>query len=313
MWSKEKVVVTGASGFLGSHLTRRLLHAGSEVLAIGRHADRLAQFEGECRTAICSICNREELAGTIRDFRPSVIYHMAAHPDGVESADQVRNSLNTNTLGVLNTLEAAIAAQARVFVMADSVKVYGNPGENATSDLRPFPICSYAIAKAASWQVAKVMSAISGLQVVGLRLTFIYGPRQNWNLISYVQRCVERDEPVRLQGGNQTRDLLFVDDAVNAFLAAAQRRVAYGHTIPVGGGHEISINEICCETLRVLGSSLPVLENAQPARMTEIWRSSSENSDAARLLRWAPRVSLREGLLRTLRPSAALASEVARA
>jgi hypothetical protein len=101
-------------------------------------------------------------------------------------------------------------------------------------------------------------------------------------------------------GGDQTRDPLYVDDAVAAFVAAATSPSAHGHAIPIGGGQELSVAALCEATVKALGASAPVVRGAEPPRHTEIWRSCSDNADAYRLLGWQPRVALAEGLARTI-------------
>jgi nucleoside-diphosphate-sugar epimerase len=141
---------------------------------------------------------------------------------------------------------------------------------------------------------------MTGVAVCALRPTFVYGPRQNWNLITYVQQCARRGVPVCLQGGSQTRDLLYVDDVVRAFVAAAARRSAWGRAIPVGGGREIPVSTLCQEILKVLGSDVEIQVGSNAPRMTEIWRSFCDNAEAEQWLHWAPVVALDEGMEQTL-------------
>jgi nucleoside-diphosphate-sugar epimerase len=115
-----------------------------------------------------------------------------------------------------------------------------------------------------------------------------------------VRECAAAGRPVRLHGGSQTRDPLFVADAIEAFVAAAERPEALGHSIPIGGGQEISVIDLSRLVLDLLGSTMPLETSSLLVRPTEIWRSRVDNADAARLLGWQPRVTLREGLARTL-------------
>jgi len=210
------------------------------------------------------------------------------------------NCTQQNVIGTVHLLEAASMAGVEVVVYADSSKDYGNGPVPYRSTQHDAPVCSYAIAKAAAWNLCRLASSMTGLAVCGLRPTFVYGPRQNWNLITYVQECVRKNRPIRLQGGKQTRDLLYVDDAVKAFIAAAVEKKAWDNVIPVGGGREIRINRICKEVLNVLGCDLAIQPQAEKPRLTEIWRSYCDNSEARKLLRWSPLVGLSEGLKRTL-------------
>lgn len=300
----RRIAVIGATGFIGSHLVERLVLEGAEVLAVSRTLggfDRLANVSRACAFALCDITMSSQIRKLLRIFRPDTVFHLAAHPDAAESFTHMAACINVNTLAVVHTLEAAAEAGVGLFVYGDSSKVYGNSGVPYTENNVVRPTCSYAVAKAAAWDFCTLGAAASGtIQVVGLRPTFVYGPRQSRNLITYIQECVATGRPVRLMGGTQTRDPLHIEDAVSAFVAAACRREARGHAIPIGGGREISVAELCRRVLAELGSALEPVIGGENPRPTEIWRSCSGNREAAELLEWRPRVSLAEGLRRTL-------------
>jgi UDP-glucose 4-epimerase len=304
-WRGCKVAIIGASGFIGSHLVERLVREGADVLAIGRHPGHLRAVSAITpgyRFCAADIMDEEHLVTLLRTSCPEVVFHLAAYPDGAEIFPEMHERVRINMLGGMNTLEAAIVCGSRVFVLADSTKSYGNHEIPYTATQVVDPLCSYAIAKTALWQLCQLAAKVHKLAVVGLRLTFVYGPRQGWNLISYVHKCIREGTPIALQGGSQTRDPLYIDDAVDALLAAATHAGAFGHSIPVGGGEEISIRDLCQTMLDILGQNLPIIENADTLRLTEIWRSSVDNADARRLLNWTPQTLLTDGLVKTLRP-----------
>jgi nucleoside-diphosphate-sugar epimerase len=301
--SHRRIAVLGGTGFIGSHLVERLVLEGAEVLAVGRSVDRVARLStvsGECAIALCDLRDADGLARTFRQFRPGIVYHLAGHPDAPESFDQFASCLHVNGLGLVNALRAAAASGAELFVYGDSTKVYGNRQVPYRAAQDVSPICSYAVVKAAGWHLCQLAAALSSMAVVALRLTFIYGPRQNRNVVTLVRECVAAGRPIRLQGGAQTRDPLYIDDAVAAFAAVGRQPASWGHAIPIGGGQEITVASLCEAVLAALGAHVPVVADADAPRLTEIWRSSSDNVDARRLLDWQPRVSLSEGLARTV-------------
>lgn len=299
----RRIAVVGGTGFIGSHLVERLVREGADVLAVGRtarHLERLAAVRGECAVALCDLGDPAEVQRTFRTFRPEIVYHLAAHPDGPESFEQFAACLTVNGVGLINALQAATACGAELFVYGDSTKVYGSRAVPYRAAHEPAPLCSYAIVKAAGWQLCQLAAAFAPLNIASVRPTFVYGPRQSRNLVTHVQDCVAAGRPVRLQGGTQTRDPLFVEDAVAAFAAVPQHPASWGHAIPVGGGCEMSVTSLCEAVLTALGARLPIVADADAARPTEVWRSSADNADAQRLLDWQPRVSLSEGLARTV-------------
>lgn len=300
--SGHRVAVIGGTGFIGSHLTERLVKDGADVLAVARSDARLshlAAVRGDCLVAVADMCDSDAMIRVLRRFRPEIVFHLAAHPDGTESFGHIAECVRVNGLGLVHTLQAAVAASADLFVYGGSAKDYGNADVPFRASHRPTPVCSYAIVKSAGWDLCQLVSRFSTMKSVALRPSFVYGPRQNRNVITYVFECVAGGRPVRLMGGSQTRDPIYIDDAVAAFVAAATAREAWGHAIPIGGGAEVTVQAICEAALQAVGSTVPVIAGAEEARLTEIWRSTSDISDAERLLGWRPQVPLAHGLART--------------
>jgi UDP-glucose 4-epimerase len=311
----RRIAVVGGTGFIGSHLVERLVAEGAEVLALARTPARLmhlASVNTDCAVAIADVCDPEPLRRMFRRWRPDVVFHLAAHPDASESFEHVVDCVRINGLGLVNVLQAAALSGAEVFVYGGSAKDYGNAAVPYRASQVPNPVCSYAMVKAAGWQLCQLATSFTDLHVVALRPTLVYGPRQNRNIITYVHDCVTAGRPVRLMGGSQTRDPLYIDDAVNAFVLAAAEPRAWGHAIPIGGGQELSVSSLCEAVMGALGANARVVADAEQSRLTEIWRSSSDNADAHRLLGWEPRVTLSEGLACTIADWIADASPVTR-
>ncbi len=304
MSAPKRVAVAGATGFIGSHLVERLLSdTHADVLAIAASSNRLsnlAAVERPYTFAACSVLNGGLLRETMARFAPEVVYYLVAHPDGHESFEQIQRCLQVNLAGLANALEAASGSGARLFVYGDSTKVYGSApfahGPAAMTD----PTGSYAISKNAGWQIAKLAGAMTGMAVVSVRPEMTYGARQAFNLIVHARECLLEGRPIRLQGGTQTRDPLFVDDLVDAMLAIPQHPECHGEAICLGGGKEYTILRICEEVASAMGCQAAIEANALPPRLTEIWRSYSDNSHALRLLGWTPKTSLQEGLALTM-------------
>ncbi len=298
----HRVAVCGATGFLGSHLVERLVREGAEVLAVARSEKRrhnLASVAGEYSLAICDITRERCIRDAFASFRPETVFHLAAKPDGKEDAEHMEAAIEVNTMGTFRVLEASRAAGVKHFIFASSTKVYGNHESPTRAGTPADPNSSYAIGKFAGWQMCKLFAALGEMRVAAVAPSFVYGPRQNWNLLSYLHECVRKGSRVKLMGGTQTRDPLYIDDVVEAFLAAWRSKNSTGQCIPVGGGKEFTVRELSRVVLDALGSDTPVEAGAEPMRPTEIWRNFADNTDAKLLLDWSPRISLREGLRRT--------------
>jgi nucleoside-diphosphate-sugar epimerase len=298
-----KVAVLGATGFIGSHLTERLVELGAEVMAVSKTPQRLgnlARVSGRIRFATADLTG-PDAAGLFQDFRPKKVFHLASLPDGAETFQHMRESLRQNTEMVINVLELAAAAKVETVVFGDSSKVYGNGGIPYGDATPAAPVCSYAIAKSAAWSFCQLYSTLHPeSHVVSLRPTMVYGPGQSVNLIGYLIAGMRREgqKSLAVQGGWQTRDPLYIDDAVEAFARAGVSVPARGNAIPIGGGVEMTVAEICERVKTALGSEVTFDFGSEPVRATEIFRSHCDNKDARRLLDWQPRVSFQEGLAR---------------
>ncbi len=297
----RRVAVIGATGFIGSHLTERLVAEGARVLALARSARRVGNLEAvraDVEFVTCDIMGSDGVTDLLTRFAPDTVFHLADHPDGPEDFAQMRRALVMNGLGTVAALEAARSSGADLFVYGDSAKVYGNGPAPYRMNQPVQPICSYAIGKAAAWQLCQLAQSSGGPAVVGLRPTLVYGPRQGMNLVEYVRSCAQARRPARLLGGHQTRDPLFIGDVVDAFLRVAVTPEARGQAIPVGGGHEMSVLDLARAVIAAIGTD-GVVETSLETRPTEIWRCVADNTDAGRVLGWRPATTLQDGLART--------------
>lgn len=296
----RRVLVTGASGFIGGHLVRRLHGLGAQVLGLDRR-DSDHRVPG-VRYQLVDLTNPLGVEEAVRGFAPELVFHLAARPDGAETLEHQRDCFASNTLGTLSLLDAAVRAGTGRIVIQDSTKAYGNGPVPYAVDQREEPNSSYAISKAAAWQLCLLYRQLHGLSVVGLRPTMIYGPGQAYNLFGFLQEQVDAGaERIELAGGRQTRDPLFIDDAIDALLAAAEAgSEAEGQAVSIGGGAERSVLDLARAAVAAMGAEVEIRAQEGAARPTEIWRSWSDNRDAQRLLHWAPRVPFDEGIRRTV-------------
>jgi len=303
----RRVLVTGASGFLGSHFVERLLADGAVVAALARTEGRLSRLSGnherQAFTFVrCDLADRRAATEKIGALQPEILAHFAGHPDKPETYEQAESAIQVNITCTLNAIEAFRLAGGQLFIYGDSCKVYGNSKVPYRAAMPLRPGSSYAIAKATGWQLCELYRKLHGLATVSVRPTMIYGPHQGYNLFSFVVDRVLAGAPeVVLDGGRQTRDPLFIDDAMEAFLTVARLgRKLSGRILNIGGGKETTVSELAATTIGLMGEHLPVRESAVRARPTEVWRSYCDNREAAELIGWKPRTSLRAGLKKTI-------------
>ena len=313
--SGKRVLVTGAGGFIGSHLVERLISHEVEVAALDMAEGRLAFLP--VRTGFRFLqCDLRDSASTLREvglFDPHIIYHLASHPDGHEDFSQIESSIKGTLCTTVNVLEAfRNCCNAELFVYGDSTKAYGDSNVPYRQAMPLQPLSSYGIAKAAGWQFCEMYRRVHALPSVSVRPTVIIGPRQAFNLIDYVVGCVlAGKEAVRLDGGDQTRDPLYIEDALDAYLAVACAGTRLsGQAINISGGAEYTVREIASTVVRLMGAAVPVVCVPCFRRPTDTERSWGDNAEAAKLLGWRPRTNLEEALRTTIQ---SLASEAASA
>jgi nucleoside-diphosphate-sugar epimerase len=301
----KTILITGAGGFIGSSIIDRLqqdrLESPSiEIHALGREYGKLAQLNRQDGFTFheCDLLDDASLQGIVASVNPHVVIHLASSPDAPESAGHARDSIANNILATVNLADAfAQSANPEGVVYGDSTKVYGSAAPPYHSGVRPIPNSAYAITKGAGWDFIRLQATLSGFAAVAIRPTLIYGVRQPRNIIRVLLDSIEAKETqFSVQGGAQTRAPLHIDDAIDAFLAAAYRLDRLdSQVINIGGAEELTVAEIAQQVVSCMESDMKI-HCAEDMRETEILHSTVDLSEAEDLLGWRPRVSFSEGI-----------------
>jgi dTDP-glucose 4,6-dehydratase len=296
----KRIVVTGAGGFLGFHLSDYLLHAGALVGGLARTKGRMQELERSRNFSFlaCDLEDAEDTTKKIQTFCPEILFHLAAQPDAKEELSQYHATIKANILATVNALEAFRVCGGELFIYGDSSKVYGNIEVPIREALPVKPLSSYAIAKVAGWEFCKLYARLYGFATVSVRPTLIYGPRQGTNLISYViDAALDGQDTLRLDGGTQTRDPLYIHDAIHAFAAIIPKgRELNGRIISISGGFEITVADLAQLIVKIMGSNMRVDTDLTRMRATETMRSCCDIHEAFETIGWQPQISLEQGL-----------------
>jgi UDP-glucose 4-epimerase len=300
----KRALVTGASGFIGSSLVQRLVKDQVIVAAVARTTGKLQLLDLQASYLFypCDLMHAEGIEEIVKRFAPQIIFHFASSSDSSESAAHSLCCLNNNVIATLNLLEAARLCGVELFVYGDSIKVYGDSCVPYREAMPMRPISSYAISKAAGWELCNLYRRVHGVPTVSVRPTMMHGPRQSYNLINFVVDCViQNRREVVLQGGAQTRDLLFIDDAIDALLLVCEAGAKLsGRVINIGGGEERSVADLTRLMLNIMGSDQPIVLSARSMRPTDMRRSFCDNAEASEILGWGPKFSLSKALEATI-------------
>ncbi len=300
-----KALVTGAAGFIGSHLSAALLDRGAQVTGVDCFTDYYARSIKEANLEVNK--HREgfrfvEVRIQDADLRALVsgathVFHLAAQA-GVRKSwgRDFRVYSDNNVDASQQLLEACVGLPLRKFVYASSSSIYG---DNVSIPMRetavPQPVSPYGVTKLAAEQLCYLYHVNHGVPTSSLRYFTVYGPRQrpDMGFHRFISAAIAGD-PITLYGdGEQTRDFTFVHDAVAATIAAGERGVP-GRAYNIGGGSRVSINQVLDIIGRVSGRSLDV--RREPAQKGDMRDTFADTSLARADLGFVPTVSLEEGI-----------------
>jgi nucleoside-diphosphate-sugar epimerase len=293
-----KYVVTGAAGFIGSHLAEALLLAGHEVLGVDAFTDNYERSRKERNAAGIDVLEADLADAALGPLLAGAdgLFHLAGQP-GVRASwgGDFELYVRRNLLVSQRIFEAAAAAGVRV-VFASSSSVYGDAEQYPTPEtVAPQPISPYGITKLACEHLAAANARASGLDAVLLRYFTVYGPRQRPDMaFTAMLEALAQGNRFRLFGdGRAARSFTYVGDAVGATVAAMERGRA-GEVYNVGGGDEATMNEAIELAERISGRTLDVERVAEAAG--DVRRTKADVSKAGAELGWSPRTGLEEGM-----------------
>lgn len=306
-----KVLVTGAGGFIGSHVTELLLAEGFDVKALVRYNSRgsrgfLSTVPDPLRARLAVVAGDVTDPFLVRDLVAGcdVVLHLAALIGIPYSYVAPASYVSVNVSGTLNVLEACRAWRVRRLVVTSTSEVYGTARYTPIDEQHPLQGQSpYSASKIAADKLAEAYARSFDVPVVTLRPFNTYGPRQSARAIipTLLTQALRGADPIELGNAESTRDFTYVADTARAFLLAATTDGIEGEVIHVGQGHAIRIGDLAARCTALTGSRASL--RSVPARIrpasSEVDALLCDPSKAARLLGWKPEVSLDEGLRRT--------------
>ncbi len=306
-----RAAVTGASGFIGSHLVERLTERGIEVVSLA-HANsasrlgNLSHLPGDMRSRLnvrfVDILDPNDIRSALQSV--DTVFHLAANISVPYSATAPMLFIQTNTIGTLNVLNAAQDVGVQRIVVISSSEVYGSA---QTLPIREDHVLSarspYAASKISAEKLAEAFFHGNGLGIVILRPFNTYGPRQSLRAVIpwIIKQGLEGSE---LQLGNlePVRDFVFVTDTVDGMIAAGEGTGIEGETFNLATGSGISVQDLVQKISNLMGRPLHPRNNSNQTRKStsEVWKLIGDASKAMDGLGWKPRVSLEDGLTRVI-------------
>ncbi|MDH5266440.1 MAG: SDR family oxidoreductase [Candidatus Bathyarchaeota archaeon] len=310
---RQRILVTGGAGFIGSHLVDRLLNEGFEVSVIDNldtgRLENIVHHQG-----------REEfhfVKGDIRDFNlvketikdVDVVFHEAALASVTLSVENPILTNDINVTGTLTLLKASSDLHIKRFIYASSAAVYGDtPSPQKRENMNLNPTSPYGVSKLAAENYVKIFHKLYGLETVSLRYFNVYGPRQRFDIqcayggaiTIFTNRLLKNMPPIIYGDGEQTRDFVYIQDVVEANMLALNSKKAAGEVFNIGTGTNISVNQVV-EILKEIMNKKNLKNVHADPRPTDIRHGYADISKAKKILGYDPKFSIEEGLTKLVK------------
>ena len=306
-WKNKKVLLTGADGFVGSHLAEKLIDLGANltivVRATSNHGTSSYHFKNlnsnyvkKCKKIICCDISSTDIIRHIIKDNPKIIFHLAANAYVPYSFEHPLEVNEVNVVGTLNILEATRQIKGiEKIICTSSSEVYGTALTKKINEDHPLnPTSPYAASKAAADRYC-----FSYIQTYDLPITIIrpfntYGPRHTYDVIPKFIKMAINDKDITIHGdGKQSRDLTYVSDAVDAFLLVARKNISLHKVINFGTGKDYSINFLAKEIKRISNSHSKIIHIEK--RKAEVQRLTCD-ANLCKKLGWKHNIDIKTGL-----------------
>lgn len=308
-----KVLITGGAGFIGTHLSRRLLADGHEIFVVDNEYNGSRENVPSEATFIYADVTKTEELEPVFENNFDAVCHLAGQVSIIRSFDNPVADLRTNVEGTLNTVQLCVKNKVPRLIYASSMTAYGDISNVPTPESQPCqPDSYYGITKYAAERYVLSTAQRPDLDfefdVTSLRMFSVYGPGQALDnpyqgVLGIFIGNIQRGEPITIFGdGNQTRDFVYVGDIVDAWSKALVSRKASGDIINLGSGRSLSINELAAHVIASFGLPTGGHEIGHaPTRPGEQRSVRADIRHAREVLNWQPQTSFEQGLAETVR------------
>ena len=300
---KKRVLITGANGFIGSHLLKRLLSCGADTAALVRKSADLWRLGDYCR-------NVRLIKGDLRDphsfsreiaaFKPEYVFHLAAYGANYMHQD-IMSAVSVNTVGIVNLIQAIKNIPCRKLINVGSGLEYGKIEGAITEDTVPRPAGVYGSTKAAATLIAHQMASENNIGIVTLRPFAVFGEAEDrTKFFCHVILSLLENKDVALTGCEQHRDFCYVENTIDGIMLAAKSDHVDNEIFNIAGGASYPLKHYVELIFKYTKSNRRPLYGAIPYRKNEIWYPLPRTSKIKSLLTWEPRVPLEEGIKKTI-------------
>jgi UDP-glucose 4-epimerase len=301
------VLVVGGAGFIGTHLTQALLAAGARVYCAVRHPAKVEhsiapEMEGRLSFLECDVRDRTQVQTVIETSSPQIVFNLASAPRLGNSMEEYRAQCDTTFGGVLNLVVSVMSlSEPPLLIQLGSSEEYGRgmpPFEETQPD---DPISPYSLAKSTATKFLTLSSQKSGVPAIVVRPTVVYGPGQRGDMfIPYLLKHYCANQVPELTPGGQTRDFVYIDDAIAGLLAAGLHPECVGEVFNISSGEGVELKVVASAAAQLSRYSGDKGLGRKEYRPNEVMEHCASFRKASYRLDWAPRVNLGEGIKRTV-------------
>ena len=311
IWKNKKILVTGAGGFIGSHLVEKIVNLDAEVTAFVRYNSRSdfgfieilpSEIKEKLNIVQGDLSDSDAVRNAVKGA--DIVFHLGALIAIPYSYINPRETIETNILGTLNVLTAAKENEIEKFIHTSTSEVYGTARYVPIDENHPLQGQSpYSASKIGADKIAESFYNSFDLPVAIIRPFNTYGPRQSARAVipTIITQALSK-EKMFLGSLHPTRDYTYVEDVVEGFIKVAESPKSVGEVINIGSNFEVSIGDIANRIIALIGKNSEVFSESSRIRppKSEVERLWCDNTKAKKLLNWEPKISFNEGLMKTI-------------
>jgi nucleoside-diphosphate-sugar epimerase len=300
----KRILITGATGFIGSNLTRELVRKGYKPTILARKSSNLWRINdilAKITVLETDLSNPTTLLKDLAIVKPNYIFHLASYGINRSKENDIRQIYETNIIDTLNLLEATSKIGFEGFINTGSSFEYGLKTKPMSENDKPEPIDYYSVSKLAATLTAKAFSNKHNLPIVTIRPFMAYGYYEaTYRFIPTVILNGLRGKVINLNNPKSTRDFLFIEDLIDAYLLLLNSKKYFGEIINVGTGRQTTLFQTAELIDSLIGKKLQINWNASDSTATESPSNIADIKKINELLNWKPRYTLEDGIRKTI-------------
>lgn len=296
--NRVKILVTGATGFLGKNVCKRLLSmpVRADIYMTGGHEDTGLNIQK------LDLTNFASVSDYINETRPDVVFHMGGFVDLTRTFDVAQRCININVIGTTHLLEALSNNHPKRFILASTEEVYGEGDIPYKEENTTYPPSPYAISKLAAEHMSRMYAVQCGFPAIIFRIGTMYGPHQPDH--RYIHQTINKalaNEDIPLNSGTKKRDYIYVDDVVDAMVKAFELKRFHGvEVINLGSGTNMTLKSLVEKIVRLTNSTSTLRIGQIPDRISEADDWLLDIVKAKKILDWEPKTDIESGLKETI-------------